>query len=156
MYNITYVSDLDYSYNSETKEFDLPAVEWENWNGRWWQTFSSEEARTKALDENERINNQPHIKAQIEIEKVSGDIQYHLSDVFSYLEWKMECSERVEFSNVICLTKLVGNSSENEACLLNVFPHVHKALKEQVLWHNKALMSASRVKPTTYTLGDLF
>ena len=156
MYFITYVSDLDYAYNPQTKEFDLPSVEWEDFHGTHWQTFESEEARTKALDENARINNQPHIKAQIEIERVSGDINYHLSDVFRYLDCKMECSERVEFSNVICLTKLAGNSSENEACLLNVFPHVHKALKEQVLWHNKTLMSASRVKPTTYALGELF
>jgi len=47
------LSDMDYSYNPETKKYDIPAVEWDGCYGKHWQRFESEEARTKALDEHE-------------------------------------------------------------------------------------------------------
>ena len=165
MYFITYVSDLDYAYNPQTKEFDLPSVEWSDCYGKHWQTFESEEARTKALDENERINNQPHIKAQIEAERKEDDIFFYMSEVDYYLNWKMENSKRVEFSeamsirshfNIVDEKQVRMSNSQNEAYLLENLPHVHKAIKEAVLSHNKALMGASHVKPTTYALGELF
>ena len=45
------LSDIDFSYNSETKEYDVPAVEWEDYMGRWWVRYESEEAREKALNQ---------------------------------------------------------------------------------------------------------
>lgn len=46
------VSDLDYGYNPETKEYDLPSVEWDSAYGRYWQYYETEEARDKALELN--------------------------------------------------------------------------------------------------------
>ena len=34
--------------------------------GRFWESFATEELRTKALEENEAYNNQPEVKAFIE------------------------------------------------------------------------------------------
>jgi len=152
---ITYVSDLDYSYNPQTKEFDLPAVEWEDCYGRHWETFSSEEERTKALDENERINNQPHIKAQIEAERIESDISYFMYEVNDLLDWRMKNSQKVELSDAMG-TINPSQRHHLDAYLLENKPHVHKAIKEAVLKHNKSLMKVSYVKPTTYTLGELF
>ena len=155
MYDVTYVSDLDYSYNPETKEFDLPAVEWENSYGRWWQVFSSEEERGKALEENKKINNQPHIKAQIEAEEIKSDIRYFMYEVNELLEWRMKNSQKVELSNAMGIIN-PPQRHHLDTYLLKNKPHVHKAIKDAVLKHNKALLKASYVKPTTYTLGDLF
>ena len=44
------LSDMDYSYNPETKKFDIPAVEWDGIYGKHWERFDSEEARTIRLD----------------------------------------------------------------------------------------------------------
>ena len=48
------LSDMDYSFNHETKEFDIPALEWDGWYGKHWERFTSEEAREARL---ERYNN---------------------------------------------------------------------------------------------------
>ena len=152
---ITYVSDLDYSYNPQTEEFDLPAVEWEDCYGRHWETFSSEEERTIALDENARINNQPHIKAQIEAEAIESDISYFMYEVNDLLDWRMKNSQKVELSNAM---GAINPSQRHhlDAYLLENKPHVHKVIKEAVLKHNKSLMKVSYVNPTTYALGELF
>ena len=48
------VSDIDYSYNEDTQQWDIPAVEWDGGYGRHWSRYESEEARTQAMQENER------------------------------------------------------------------------------------------------------
>jgi hypothetical protein len=45
------LSDIDYGYNSETGEYDIPKLEWDYYMGRYWTSYESEEARTIALDE---------------------------------------------------------------------------------------------------------
>lgn len=49
-----YLSDMDYSLNRETGEYDVPAIEWEDYYGRWWSRYESEEAREAALDKYEK------------------------------------------------------------------------------------------------------
>ena len=63
------LSDMDYSYNRETKEYDVPALEWDGWYGKHWERFTSEEAREARL---ERYNNDMvkfTLKARIEAEE---------------------------------------------------------------------------------------
>ena len=50
MNEATCVSDIDYSYNAETGEYDIPAVEWESCYGRYWVTYENEAAREAALN----------------------------------------------------------------------------------------------------------
>lgn len=45
-----YLSDIDYGMNQDTKEWDVPVVEWESVMGRYRTRYESEEARTTALD----------------------------------------------------------------------------------------------------------
>lgn len=46
------LSDIDFGYNPETGEYDVPALEWESdLGGRYWWYYKSEEAREAALDE---------------------------------------------------------------------------------------------------------
>lgn len=45
------LSDMDYSLNSETGEYTVPAVEWDGPYGTHWVRFVSEEARELALTE---------------------------------------------------------------------------------------------------------
>ena len=45
------LSDMDYSYNKESGEYDVPALEWDTYMGRFWDRYDSEEARTEALKE---------------------------------------------------------------------------------------------------------
>ena len=45
-----YVSDLDYGRNPKTGEWDVPKIEWENYMGRYWRAYESEEDRNHALD----------------------------------------------------------------------------------------------------------
>jgi len=44
------VSDLDMAYNPETKEYDRPSIEWDDYMGTHWERFNSEEERTQALE----------------------------------------------------------------------------------------------------------
>jgi hypothetical protein len=46
------VSDLDNCFNPENGEYDMPSIEWESAYGRYWQSFSTEEARDEALELN--------------------------------------------------------------------------------------------------------
>ena len=48
------VSDIDYSYNEHTQQWDVPAVQWDGAYGSYWTKYESEQARTQALQENER------------------------------------------------------------------------------------------------------
>ena len=43
------LSDLDYGYNPETEEFDVPSIEWDGPMGRHWERFETEEMRDEAL-----------------------------------------------------------------------------------------------------------
>ena len=45
-----YISDMDMGYNPETKEFDLPTIEWDSCMGSYWQRYANEDARQLALD----------------------------------------------------------------------------------------------------------
>jgi hypothetical protein len=48
------LSDMDYGFNHESGEYDVPALEWDGWYGKHWCYFASEEARQARL---ERYNN---------------------------------------------------------------------------------------------------
>ena len=52
------ISDIDYSYNPETKEYDIPSVEWDGPYGRHWVRYESQEAMEKALNRHELQRNQ--------------------------------------------------------------------------------------------------
>jgi hypothetical protein len=48
----TALSDIDYAYNPVSGKWDVPSVEWEYPSGyRFWETYASEDARSKALNE---------------------------------------------------------------------------------------------------------
>jgi hypothetical protein len=48
--NYDTLSDLDYSYNKQTGEYDIPSIEWDGPYGKHWVRFDSEEERTEALE----------------------------------------------------------------------------------------------------------
>jgi len=45
------LSDLDFAYNSETGEFDLPTIEWDGMYGKSREVFDNAEEQSKALEE---------------------------------------------------------------------------------------------------------
>jgi len=48
------LSDMDYGFNPETDEYDVPALEWDGWFGKHWTYYDTEAAREEALEEYER------------------------------------------------------------------------------------------------------
>lgn len=138
------VSDLDYSYNKETGNYDLPAVEWSTDMGRFWETFATEELRTKALEENEAYNNTPEVKAFIEAEKKAEDIGYATRWSSELFEHYMNNSQTVALRDVITFVGCVSKTTI-------------ETLAKLTCQHNKLIMKA-RVQPVqaTFTIGDLF
>lgn len=141
---IKFVSDLDYGYNKVTGNFDVPAIEWESDMGTYWEYFESEEARSKALAENEAYNNQPNVKAYIQEMDEAEDkwrAEAYTSDLF---EWAMEQGKTVELSQAIRFAEYTN-------------ARMKEFIAKLVCVHNKLIMKA-RVQPApaTFTLGDLF
>jgi hypothetical protein len=138
------VSDLDYGYNKETGNYDLPSVEWSTDMGRFWESFATEELRTKALEENEAYNNQPEVKAFIEAERKAEDIGYATRWSAELFEYCMEKSQTVALKDVI---SFVGCFNKTTV----------EVLTKLTCQHNKLIMRA-RVQPVpaTFTIGDLF
>ena len=44
------LSDMDYGYNKCNGKYNVPAVEWEDWYGKSWEYFHTEEEREEALE----------------------------------------------------------------------------------------------------------
>lgn len=141
---IKFVSDLDYSYNPKTRKFDIPSVEWDTDMGRFWESFDSEEARTKALDENQAYNEQPEVKAYIEAQEEAEDMWRADAYTEELFGWAMEQGHTVALSDAIAFAQYCSDT-------------MRKRIAQLVCLHNKLIMKA-RVQPTpaTFTLGDLF
>ena len=63
------LSDVDYSYNVLSGEYDRPNIEWDGPYGRRWESFDSEEARTERLQRYQRELNEWVIQYRINEEK---------------------------------------------------------------------------------------
>jgi hypothetical protein len=48
------VSDVDFGFNSETGQFDIPSIEWDGVYGTHWTRYGSEEERSQVLKEHQR------------------------------------------------------------------------------------------------------
>lgn len=145
--NVKFVSDLDYAYNPITEKFDIPAVEWEeDCYDKYWERFESEEARDKALAENQAYNDTPEVKAYIEQCKAETDKQMAYYDTLDLFEYKMETLEKVELSHAIrCLAQFRVKPS--------TILYVAKLVGE----HNKQILKVKMPpKRATFAIGDLF
>jgi hypothetical protein len=63
------LSDMDYSYNPKSGEYDVPALECSDYMGEFSVSYSSEEARSEALNEYEQDMVSFTLKARIEAEE---------------------------------------------------------------------------------------
>lgn len=143
------VSDIDYSWNPETREFDVPAVEWDDsWYGTYWVRYESEEARDEALRLNEEHNNLPEVRAQIEADRHAGDVWRAEQEVNYFLEmheyhvgW-----ETVAFEHVL---KCCAYGDRR--------PFIVEVVAKLVTDFNKKIMK-THVSPSvaTFTLGEVF
>jgi hypothetical protein len=143
---VQFLSDLDYAFNPETGEYDIPAVEWDGEYGKHWSYYESEEARTKALNENQAYNERPEVKAYI-VELNDADnremVYYSTFDLF---EHKLETFEKVELSHAL---QFLAPFRRKDKSLLY--------LAKLVCEHNKRILKVKTPpKRATFTLGDLF
>lgn len=138
------VSDLDYGYNKETGNYDVPAVEWDTPYGRHWEYFQTEEARSKALAENEAYNNQPEVLAFIKEQDEAEDKWRAENWTAGLFNWACEENKTIELSHAIRFAEYTN-------------ARMREIITKMVCTHNKLIMKA-RVQPTpaTFTLGDLF
>jgi hypothetical protein len=139
---IKHVSDLDYSFNPATGEYDVPAVEWSTYMGCFWERFESEEARSEALDKNQAYNDQPEVAAYIKEQEEAEDkwrAEAYTSELF---EWAMEQGRTIALSDAIRFAEYCNAVMKREITKL-------------VCLHNKLIMKA-RVAPApaTATIGD--
>jgi len=144
---VKFVSDLDYMFNPITEKFDIPAVEWEeDYYGKYWVSYESEEARSKALAENQAYNETPEVKAYIDECDAATDRQMVYYDTLDLFEYKMETFEKVELSHAL---RFLPEFRRNDAGLLY--------LAKLVCEHNKQILKVKMPpKRATFTLGDLF
>lgn len=145
--HVKFVSDLDYMFNLETGKFDIPAVEWEeDYYGKYWERFESEEARSKALAENQAYNETPEVKAYIAECESATDKQMAYYDTLDLFEYKFEKFEKVELSHAI---QFLPPFRRKATTIL----HLAKLVGE----HNKQILKVKRPpKRATFALGDLF
>lgn len=142
-YTMKFLSDIDYSYNNETGNFDIPAVQWETDFGTYWERFESEEARSIAIAENEAYNNRPEVKAEIEANEIAEDIwraEMYTNEIFDHA---------LSTNTTVALADVVSFANAYSKVMFN---HVVKL----VCLHNKFIMK-TRVAPkkATFTIGDL-
>ncbi len=139
---VKFVSDLDYSFNKETGKWDVPAVEWETNSGRYWEQFESEDARSKALAENEAYNQRPDVKAYIEKMDEADDkwrAQTYTADFFQYA---------LENNKTVALRDAINFAEYTNA-------RTRKFIVELVCVHNKLMLKAKRVPaPAVNRIAD--
>jgi len=144
MNRVLFVSDLDYSFNPVSGEYDIPSVEWQAMDGgTWWSSYGSEEERNAALDANNAYNEQPHIKRLIEEYDIKSDIFYADMSTAELFEHAMNESVTVELFDAI---QFAGYTNDR----------VRGYIASHVCKHNKLIMR-SRVQPkqATFSLGEL-
>lgn len=144
---VKFVSDLDYAFNPITDKFDIPAVEWEeDYRGKYWVTYESEEARDKALRENQAYNETPEVKAYIAQCNAETDRQMAYYDTLELFQYKFEKFEKVELSHAI---QFLAPFRRKDSTIFQ--------LAKLVGEHNKQILKVKRPpKRATFTLGDLF
>jgi hypothetical protein len=144
---VKFVSDIDYMFNPVSGEFDIPAVEWEeDYYGKNWVSYESEEARSKALAENQAYNETPEVKAYIAECESATDRQMAYYDTLDLFEYKLEKFEKVELSQAI---QYVPPFRRNGGTI----SHLAKLVGE----HNKQILKVKiPPKRAMFTLGDLF
>ena len=139
---VKFVSDLDYMFNQTTKQWDVPAVEWETPYGTFLERFESEEARSQALAENEAYNKLPEVQAYIQEMDEAQD------------KWAAEAYTAELFDHAIenSLTVALGNAIQFSECFK---PKVQAHIAKLVCKHNKLMLRAKRVpSPAVNTIAD--
>ena len=139
---VKFVSDLDYAFNQATGQWDIPAVEWETPYGRFWERFESEEARSKALEENKAYNESPEVKAYIQ-EMDEAEDKWRADSYTSRLfEYALENSKTVALRDAINFAEYTN-------------ANVKKFIAQLVCKHNKLILKAKRVPaPAVNRIGD--
>lgn len=139
---VKFVSDLDYAFNQATGQWDIPAVEWETPYGRFWERFESEEARSKALEENKAYNESPEVKAYIQEMDEAEDkwrADAYTSRLFEYA---------LENSKTVALRDAINFAEYTNA-------NVKKFIAQLVCKHNKLMLKAKRVPaPAVNRIAD--
>lgn len=139
---VKFVSDIDYSFNKATGNWDIPAIEWETPYGRFWERFESEEARNKVLDENRAYNESPEVKAYIQEMNEAEDkwaANAYTSILFDYA---------LENNKTVALRDAINFAEYTNA-------NVKKFITQLVCKHNKLMLKAKRVPaPATNTIAD--
>ncbi len=139
---VKFVSDIDYSFNKETGKFDVPAVQWDTDMGTFWERFESEEARSKALAENQAYNDSSEVKAFIEAEELAEDkwrAEVYTAELFDHA---LENNQTVALSNAIHFAECYS-------------ARMQKFIAALVCTHNKLMLKAKRVPaPAMNTIAD--
>jgi len=139
---VKFVSDLDYSFNPETKQFDVPAVHWETDMGTFWERFESEEARSQALTENQAYNESPEVKAYIQKMDEAKDkwaADAYTAELFNHA---LENNQTVALSDAIKFAECYRAT-------------VQKLISVLVCKHNKLILRARRAPaPAVNTIAD--
>lgn len=139
---VKFVSDLDYMFNKATGKWDVPAVEWETPYGRFRERFESEEARSKALSENEAYNKFPEVQAYIQEMDEAEDKWSAEMYTAEFFEYAMENGVTVSLRDAISFAECFK-------------PRVKAHIANLVCLHNKLMLKAKRVPaPAMNTIAD--
>lgn len=140
--HVKFVSDLDYSLNKSTGKYDIPAVQWENDFGTYWELYDSEEARDLALTQNEAYNNSPEVKAFLSSMQEEEDKHIAKMCTSELFDYALDSNSKVELMQAINFSYSLSNS---------VIQHISKLVCE----HNKRVILTQFIPaPATNRIGD--
>lgn len=95
------VSDVDYGYNNETGEFDVPSIEWCGVYGIHWSQYETEEQRSEVLREHEQHMNKWVLNYRLEQEKKREETKRKNRQLRELKTLGAQCPQLKELLNLV-------------------------------------------------------